>query len=83
MRRSTDDLIQQLRTAKRQKLIHRYFVGNTNGSDGDICWNYTIGIVLHCTKNVAETRHRLVRHIEENYQIQAISQTESTIWINY
>lgn len=83
MRRTINDLITQVRAAKKQKLIRRYFVINDNGSDGDICWNYTIAIVLHDTKNVSNTRQQLIRHIENTYQIQAISQSESTIWINY
>jgi len=83
MRRSINELIMQVRAAKRQRLIRRYFVMNDNGSDGDICWNYTIAIVLHDTQNVSITRQQLINHIEHNYQIQAISQSESTIWINY
>jgi hypothetical protein len=83
MRRSINDLILQLQIAKRQKLIHRYFVMNDNRSEGEICWNYTMAIVLHNTKDVSTIKQKLINHIEHNYYIQAISQTESTIWINY
>jgi hypothetical protein len=56
---------------------------NDNRSEGEICWNYTMAIVLHNTKDVSTIKQKLINHIEHNYYIQAISQTESTIWINY
>lgn len=83
MKKPINDLIEQIKLAKKRKLIYKYVIAPNRGSDGDICWSYTLAIMLHNTKNMPMIRQRLVNHISQNYCTQSVSQSELTVWINY